>query len=68
MGVTGIGLGGMQAAQDLLEKSANRIAKEAVPEPSDAADVLQAREQFQTNARVVSVGDGMQKSLLDLLA
>ena len=68
MGVTGIGLGGMQAAQDLLEKSAKRIAKEAVPEPSDMVDVLQAKEQFQANARVVSVGDGMQKSLLDLLA
>ena len=73
MDVTRIALGGLQAAETLLEKSANRLAtaKPAIGEVDLTADivgVLSAREQFQANARVMRAADEMQKNLIDLLA
>jgi hypothetical protein len=77
MDVTGIALGGLQAAQGMLEKSANRIAglgatvsdggRDDVNLSTEAVAMLRAKEQFQANARVIQVGDQMQKKLLDLL-
>ena len=73
MDVARIALGGLQAAETLLEKSANRLAtaKPAIGEVDLTADivgVLSAREQFQANARVMRAADEMQKNLIDLLA
>jgi flagellar hook protein FlgE len=67
-------LGGMKNAQDTLQKTAERIAAVS-PETSDAIDLssqmvamLAARNQYQTNARVIQSADDMQKKLLDMLA
>jgi hypothetical protein len=71
MDLTSIALGGLQNAQDMLEKSATRMASAASPQSLPAADsveLLSARHQFQANARVIHVGDDMQKTLLNLLA
>ena len=64
----------MQNAQNLLQKTAERIAA-VPPETSDSVDLsssmaamLSARNQYQTNARVIQTADDMQKKLLDLLA
>ena len=69
-----IALGGMRNAQTTLEKTAERIAAVS-PETSDSVDLssqmvamLAARNQFQSNARVIRTADDMQKTLLNLLA
>lgn len=74
MNIVGTALGGMQNAQSTLEKTAERIAAVS-PESSDSVDLssemvamLAARNQYQTNARVIQSADDMQKKLLDLLA
>ena len=76
MDTMGIALSGMQQAQGAVEQVAGRLAKAAGPPPSgDRLDLssemvalIQARNEFQTNARVVKTGDDMQKTLLNLLA
>jgi flagellar hook protein FlgE len=74
MDVTGVALGGLRNAQSTFEKAAERIAG-AATQPSDSVDLstemvamLAARNQFQTNARVIHTADDMQKMLLDILA
>jgi flagellar hook protein FlgE len=44
------------SARDTVDLSSNMVA------------LLQARNEFQTNANVVKTGDTMQKTLLNLLA
>jgi len=71
MEVTGIALGGLQTAQDMLEKSAKRMANVGAPVSDSARDIVEvisAKEAFQANARIIKVGDEMQEKLLDLLA
>jgi flagellar hook protein FlgE len=71
MDVTSIALGGLQNAEGMLEKSANRIANLAAPQfdpATDTVELISARQQYQANARVIHVGDDMQKKLLNLLA
>jgi flagellar hook protein FlgE len=75
MDIMGIALGGMQNAAGSLEKSAGKIAKAADPATADAIDLssemvalLDARNQFRTNARVIQTADEMQKTTLNLLA
>jgi len=69
-----IALGGMEKAQGSLEKAAARIAKAADPAgdmvdlSTEMVSLMDARNQFQTNARVIHTGDDMQKTLLNLLA
>jgi flagellar hook protein FlgE len=74
MDVMSVALGGMRNAQSTLEKTAERIAAVS-PETSDSVDLssqmvamLAARNQFQSNARVIRTADDMQKQLLNLLA
>jgi len=74
MDVTSVALRGMQDAQSTLQKTANQIASVS-PENSDSVDLssqmvamLAARNQFQTDVRVVKTADDMQKKVLDLLA
>ena len=72
----GIALGGMEKAQGAVEQVAGRLAKATGSPPSgdtvelssEVAALLEARNAFQTNARVIKMGDGMQKTLLNLLA
>ncbi|MCU1238233.1 MAG: hypothetical protein JWP63_6200 [Candidatus Solibacter sp.] len=75
MQITGIALSGMQQASSTLEKAAGKIAKATDPAAVDQIDLssemvalLDARNQFQTNARVIQTGDDMQKTMLNLLA
>jgi flagellar hook protein FlgE len=74
MDVMNIALGGMQTALSTLETTAERIVAVS-PETSDSVDLssqmvamLAARNQFQSNARVIQTADDMQKKLLNLLA
>ena len=74
MDIVSIALGGMRNAQTTLEKTAERIAAVS-PETPDSVDLssqmvamLAARNQFQSNARVIRTADDMQKQLLNLLA
>ena len=74
MNVLGAALGGMQNAQGRFEKAAERIAG-ASTQPTDSVDLstdmvemLAARNQYQSNARVIQTGDDMQKKLLNILA
>jgi len=69
-----VALGGMRNVQSTLERTAERIAAVS-PETSDSVDLssqmvamLAARNQFQSNARVIQTADDMQKKLLHLLA
>ncbi len=72
MDLMSIALGGMQQAQGSFERAAGRIAKAADPSPdaldlsSEMVALLQARNQFHSNARVIQIGDDMQKTLLNL--
>jgi hypothetical protein len=73
MDVMSAALGGMQNAQNTLERTAERIAG-ASPRPSDSVDLstemvalLAARNQYQANARVFQAGDKMLKKVLDIL-
>jgi flagellar basal body rod protein FlgG len=74
MDVMSVALGGMRNVQSTLERTAERIAAVS-PETSDSVDLssqmvamLAARNQFQSNARVIQTADDMQKKLLNLLA
>jgi len=74
MDVMTVALSGMEKAQGTLQKTAEHIAAVS-PETSDSVDLssdmvamLAARNEFQTNARVVQTADDMQKKLLNLLA
>jgi len=74
MDVMSVALGGMRNVQSTLERTAERIAAVS-PETSDSVDLssqmvamLAARNQFQSNARVIQTADDMQKTLLSLLA
>lgn len=81
MGSISTALGGMEKAQSTLDQVAGRIARgtgSAVDSTSPNGDtvdlssqmvaLLQARNDYKTNAAVVRTADQMQKTLLDLLA
>ena len=74
MDVMSIALGGIEKAQGTFEKAAARIAKAADPAgdmvdlSTEMVSLLAARNQYQSNARVIHTGDDMQKTLLNLLA
>jgi flagellar basal body rod protein FlgF len=74
MNITNIALGGLQAAQGTVEKTATRLAS---PDPmargafdlsAEMVALLSAKQQFQVNARVIQTADDMQQGLLDVLA
>ena len=74
MDVMSVALGGMRNVQSTLERTAERIAAVS-PETADSVDLssqmvamLAARNQFQSNARVIQTADDMQKTLLDIMA
>jgi flagellar hook protein FlgE len=74
MDVMNAALGGMQNAQSKFDKTAQRIsgastqASDSTDLSTDMVDMLAARNQFQTNARVFQTADEMQKRLLDIMA
>jgi len=74
MNVLGAAWGGMQDAQGRFEKAAERIAgepvqsKDSVDLSADMVEMLAARNQYLSNARVVQTGDDMQKKMLNILA
>jgi flagellar hook protein FlgE len=74
MDVMSAAVGGMRAAQNSLEKTAERIAGAPAPRPdsvdlsSEMIEMLAAANQYKANARVVQTTDTMQKKLLNILA
>jgi len=74
MTVPGAALAGMQNAQGKFAKAAERIAggstypTDSVDLSTDMVEMLAARNQYLSNARVVQTGDDMQKKLLNILA
>jgi flagellar hook protein FlgE len=67
MNISGIASGGTEEAQKTLERTAERIARSDSP-PEDMVELLSARDQFETNARVIQTADEMQKRLIDIFA
>ncbi len=71
-----IPLAGLERASDRLEAAAKRLARAGFPgPPEDTVDVsaeavalLDARNQFQTNLKVIDTQNQVMRSLLDMLA
>jgi len=74
MNVLSAALGGMQNAQGRFEKAAEGTAgtstqpTDSVDLSTDMVEMLAARNQYLSNARVIQTGDDMQKKLLNILA
>jgi len=74
MNVLGAALGGMQNAEGRFEKAAERIAgassqpQDSVDLSTDMVEMIAARNQYQSNARMIQAGDEMQKNVLNILA
>jgi flagellar hook protein FlgE len=73
MNITSVALTGMDMATTKLQSAANRIAGAADPQDSvdlsaEMVALLEARNEFAVNARVVHTADQMQANLLDILA
>ncbi len=69
--------GGLQQAEDLLNRTANHIAQAASPATAptdqvslsdDAVSLLQAKNSYAANLDSIKVADDMLKSTLSLLA
>lgn len=73
MQITSISLGGMEAAQHKVESVARRLAQPQSPSgdtlelSSDMVALLDAKNQFAANTKVVQTANDMQKKLLDML-
>ena len=77
MDVTGIALGGMQTAQGMLEKTADRLANvgaitaegtgDTVDLSAEMVSLMTARQQFEANAAAFRTADEMQKNLVNML-
>ena len=66
-------LAGLDRASRALEKVASRVARaedssgDTVDLSAEAVAMLVARQNFQSNVKVIQTADRMSKSLLDLL-
>jgi hypothetical protein len=77
MQVTYTALGGLQQAEDLLKRTASRLARlplGATTPPQDqvslsdeAVSLLEAKTAFRANLGSIKVGDEMEKSTLEML-
>lgn len=72
MQVSAIALGGMEQAAARLDRTATRLAK--VADPTDTVDLsaemvalMQARNDFAVNAKVLKTADEMSKTLVEML-
>jgi len=65
MQIVNIGLSGMEAAERALEKTAGQVAKGDDP-AREMVDLVEIRNQFQVNARVVRTADEMEKTVVDM--
>lgn len=77
MQVTYTALGGLQQAEELMERSASRLARaplsmgapqDEVSLSGEAISVLAAKTSYEANLGAIKVADEMQKSTLSLLA
>lgn len=64
---------GMRAASSRLESSASKIARIGdgsgdVDMAGEMINVLQAKFEFQANAKMARIGSDMMKSAIDILA
>jgi flagellar hook protein FlgE len=72
MDISAMALAGMHAAQTRMEPTATRIAH--VSKPEDHIDLsagfvalMESRNNFAANAKVLKAADQMQQSVLDLM-
>jgi hypothetical protein len=73
MDVSSIALSGLNQAQTSLENTARRISGAAgqgdsVDFSTDAVNLLQAKNDFETNIQVLKVASEMEKSAINLVA
>lgn len=76
MGVFGIALGGMDRAQEQLEKTATRLARvDTTQPPADTVDLsaemvslIEARNTYEANLNVLKTADQMRGEIVNLLA
>jgi hypothetical protein len=76
MDLCGIALTGLDNAREQIETSGRRLASAASPDnPGDtidlssaAAQLMAARNQYETNLQVLETGDQMERQTIDLLA
>jgi flagellar hook protein FlgE len=66
MDIASIGLQGMQQAEARVNKGARDIAKGEV-DPQDVVELSAAVRHFQASAKMVTTGDEMTKTTIDLL-
>ena len=73
MEISAAALSGMHRAEARLEATAQRLAR--VSDPADTVDLsaemvalLEARNDFAVNAKVLKTGDEIERVLLDVLA
>jgi len=77
MQVTYTALGGLQQAEDMVDRSASRIARapfslgnpqDEVSLSDEAVSLLAAKTSYEANLGTIKVADDMEKSTLSLLA
>jgi len=77
MSVTYTALGGLQRAQDLLDRTASRLARwpsfttnpqDQISLSDEAVNLIQAHNSYSANLDSLKVADEMQKSTLSLIA
>lgn len=74
MDIVGAALSGLQNAQVAFSRAATRIADPAqatgdlVSLSSGATDLIQARDQFSADIKVLKVADDIEKATISLLA
>ncbi len=73
MEVLPVALAGLNRAEGRLDQAAGRIAAWGTPAgdtvdlSAEMINLLQARTEFEANAKVVNIADEMRRRLLDVL-
>ena len=76
MGITGIALGALHAAETRFDTSARKLATAFDPSSSGdtvdlsaiAVEMMMARQQFQASANVIRTADEIDGQIINLLA
>jgi flagellar basal body rod protein FlgC len=66
MNISSLGLNGLKRVQGQIERVAGRVAK-APLEPQDVVELLNAKNSYSANLKLIQTDDEMQKQSIDLL-
>lgn len=66
MDIASLALGGMQQAELRLEKTAVKLATASGPDAAGMVELIESRNAFKTNVKLLATADEMQRSLLDV--